>query len=97
VSAISWAGLSYLIGAGSVVGFTAYMWLLDHAPGPLVSTYTFVNPVVAVVLGWRFLGERPSVQMLAGTVLVVGSVVAVWRLGNRPPPHDDRGAIADQA
>jgi drug/metabolite transporter (DMT)-like permease len=95
VSAISWAGLLYLIGAGSVVGFTAYMWLLDHAPGPLVTTYTFVNPIIAVILGWRFLGERPSLQMLAGTVLVVGSVVAVWRLGNRPSRR--RAAVADQA
>jgi drug/metabolite transporter (DMT)-like permease len=95
VSAISWAGLSYLIGAGSVIGFTAYMWLLDHAPGPLVATYTFVNPIVAVILGWRFLGERPTPQMLVGTVLVVGSVVAVWRLNNRPPPRG-RISIADQ-
>jgi drug/metabolite transporter (DMT)-like permease len=85
VSAISWSGLLYLIGAGSVIGFTAYMWLLDHAPGPLVATYTFVNPIIAVILGWRFLGERPTPQMLVGTVLVVGSVVAVWRLSNRPP------------
>jgi drug/metabolite transporter (DMT)-like permease len=61
------------------------MWLLDHAPGPLVATYTFVNPIIAVILGWRFLGERPTPQMLVGTVLVVGSVVAVWRLNNRPP------------
>lgn len=96
VSATSWAGLSYLIGAGSVIGFTAYMWLLDHAPGPLVATYTFVNPIIAVILGWRFLGERPTPQMLVGSVLVIGSVVAVWRLSSRPPRHD-RTAIADQA
>jgi drug/metabolite transporter (DMT)-like permease len=95
VSALSWAGLSYLIGAGSVVGFTAYMWLLDNAPGPLVATYTFVNPIIAVILGWRFLGERPTPQMLAGTVLVIASVVAVWRLNNRPPR--ERTAIADEA
>ena len=94
VSAISWVGLSYLIVAGSVVGFTAYMWLLDHAPGPLVTTYTFVNPIIAVILGWRFLGERPTIQMLAGTVLVVGSVVAVWRLGNRPSRQC--GPVAEQ-
>jgi drug/metabolite transporter (DMT)-like permease len=87
VSAISWDGLLYLIGAGSVIGFTAYMWLLDHASGPLVATYTFINPIIAVILGWRFLGERPTPQMLVGTVLVVGSVAAVWRLGNRPPPQ----------
>jgi drug/metabolite transporter (DMT)-like permease len=95
VSALSWAGLSYLIGAGSVVGFTAYMWLLDNAPGPLVTTYTFVNPIIAVVLGWRFLGERPTAQMLLGTVLVIASVIAVWRLSNRLP--HDRAAIAEEA
>jgi drug/metabolite transporter (DMT)-like permease len=87
VSALSWAGLWYLIGAGSVIAFTAYMWLLDHAPGPLVATYTFVNPIIAVILGWRFLGERPTPQMLVGTVLVIASVVAVWRLNDRPPPQ----------
>jgi len=96
VSAISWAGLLYLIGAGSVIGFTAYMWLLDHAPGPLVATYTFVNPIIAVILGWKFLDERPSPRMLVGTVLVVVSVAAVWRLNNRPAPRD-RSALADQA
>jgi drug/metabolite transporter (DMT)-like permease len=94
VSAISWAGLCYLIGAGSVIGFTAYMWLLDHAPGPLVATYTFVNPIIAVILGWRFLGERPTPQMLVGIVLVVGSVVAVWRLNSRAPRRE-RAVIAD--
>ncbi len=90
VSAISWGGLFYLVGAGSVIGFTAYVWLLDHAPGPLVATYTFVNPIIAVILGWRFLDERLTPQMLVGTVLVVGSVVAVWRLNSRP-------ALADHA
>jgi drug/metabolite transporter (DMT)-like permease len=80
VSAASWAGLVYLTVAGSVVAFTAYVWLLDHAPGPLVTTYTFINPIIAVVLGWALLGERLSPQMLAGIVLVICSVIAVWRL-----------------
>jgi drug/metabolite transporter (DMT)-like permease len=80
VAAVSWAGLAYLTVPGSVVGFTAYVWLLDHAPGPLVATYTFVNPIIAVVLGAALLGERLSTQMLIGIVLVIGSVVAVWRL-----------------
>jgi drug/metabolite transporter (DMT)-like permease len=48
-----------------------------------------------VILGWRFLDERPTPQMLAGTVLVIASVVAVWRLNNRPPRA--RTAIADEA
>jgi drug/metabolite transporter (DMT)-like permease len=94
ISALSWAGLSYLIAAGSVIAFTAYMWLLDNAPGPLVTTYTFVNPIIAVVLGWRFLDERPTPQMLAGTVLVIISVITVWRLTNQP---HTRTAIADNA
>jgi drug/metabolite transporter (DMT)-like permease len=80
VSLVSWMGLGYLTIAGSVVAFTAYVWLLDHAPTPLVATYTFVNPIVAVVLGWAVLGERLTLQMLAGFVLVIASVIAVWRL-----------------
>lgn len=80
VTASSWAGLAYLTLAGSVVGFTAYVWLLDHAAGPLVATYTFVNPIIAVILGRTLLGEQLSTEMLIGVVLVIGSVVAVWRL-----------------
>jgi hypothetical protein len=54
------------------------------------------TPVIAVILGWRFLGERPTSPMLVGTALVIGSVVAVWRLSSRPPPSE-RAAITDQA
>jgi drug/metabolite transporter (DMT)-like permease len=80
ISPISWAGLGYLTFAGSVVAFTAYVWLLDHVRAPLVATYTFVNPIIAVGLGWALLGERLTLPMLAGFVLVVASVIAVWRL-----------------
>jgi drug/metabolite transporter (DMT)-like permease len=59
------------------------MWLLDHAPGPLVTTYTFVNPVIAVILGWQVLDERPTPQMLTGSALVVASVALLWRLNAR--------------
>lgn len=85
ITIVSWAGLAYLTFAGSVIGFTAYVWLLDHAPGPLVATYTFVNPIIAVILGWALLGERLSPQLLIGAVLVIGSVVAVWRLARSEP------------
>jgi drug/metabolite transporter (DMT)-like permease len=88
---VSWAALGYLTFAGSVVAFTAYVWLLDHAKAPLVTTYTFVNPIIAVGLGWAVLGEQLTPQMLAGFALVIGSVVAVWRLEAggtvRPRPH----------
>jgi drug/metabolite transporter (DMT)-like permease len=90
VSAVSLAALAYLTLAGSVVAFTAYVWLLDHVPGPLVATYTFVNPV-AVVLGWAILGERPSLLTLVGMAGVVGSVITVWYLDSpvpdRPTPQ----------
>jgi len=80
VSAESAAALAYLTLAGTIVGFAAYVWLLDNISTSLVSTYTFVNPVVAVFLGWIYLHENPTVSMLLGAVLVVGSVIAVWLL-----------------
>ncbi len=83
VSAMSWAALAYLALAGSVIAFTAYVWLLDHAPGPIVATYTFVNPVIAVALGWAALGERPGLPTLLGMILVVGSVALAWRLDDQ--------------
>ena len=83
VAVQSWAALAYLIVAGSVVGFTAYVWLLEHAPAPLVGTYVFVNPIIALLLGWGLLGERLSTQMLVGMGLVIGSVIAAWRLESR--------------
>lgn len=77
VSLRSLAGLAYLGLAGSVLGFVSYVWLLDHVPAPLVSTYTFVNPIIAVVLGWLFLNEKMTLEMLTGAALVVASVIAV--------------------
>jgi drug/metabolite transporter (DMT)-like permease len=67
----------YLIGFGSLVAFTAYVWLLSVRPSALVSTYAFVNPVVAVVLGALWLGEPLTARVAIGTVLVVGAVALV--------------------
>jgi drug/metabolite transporter (DMT)-like permease len=72
-----WATL-YLIIAGNVIGFVAYRWLLANVPTSLVSTYTFVNPVIAVLLGVYVLAEPFSNVMLFGACLVVISVVAMW-------------------
>ena len=55
--------LAYLLVAGSLVGFTAYVWLLRAAPVSLVSTYAYVNPIVAVALAWLLLGETITLQM----------------------------------
>ena len=77
VSAEAWIALAYLIVAGSIVGFTAYTWLLHHQSPTKVGTYAYVNPVVAVVLG-HFLGrEVLDVRTVLGTVLVLLSVIVI--------------------
>jgi drug/metabolite transporter (DMT)-like permease len=73
-SALAWL---YLVTIGSVVGYTAYTWLLARAPLGLVSTYAYVNPVVAILLGVLFRNESVSVRMLVGAAIVVGSVALV--------------------
>jgi drug/metabolite transporter (DMT)-like permease len=67
----------YLVICGSWIGYTAYIWLLGHAPTSKVSTYAYVNPVVAVFLGWLILHEPIDGYILAGSAIVVASVVLV--------------------
>jgi drug/metabolite transporter (DMT)-like permease len=64
----------YLVIFGSLIGYTAYIWLLKHVPTSKVGTYAYVNPVIAVFLGWYFLGERVDGYILAGTVIVILAV-----------------------
>lgn len=73
----SLAAVGYLIVCGSWIGYTAYIWLLDHVPTSKVSTYAYVNPVVAVFLGWLILHERVDRYILAGSAIVVLSVILV--------------------
>jgi drug/metabolite transporter (DMT)-like permease len=84
VSGESLAGWLYLIVFGSWVGFAAYMWLLRNAPTPLVSTYAYVNPVVAVLLGWAVLSEPVTWTTLAAGGLIVGAVALIV---SRPSAH----------
>ena len=74
LAADSIAAWVYLVVAGSIVGFTAYAWLLRAAPISLVVTHQFVNPLVAIALGMLFLGERPTPLTLVGAALVVAAV-----------------------
>ena len=67
----------YLIVCGSWIGYTAYIWLLKHVPTSKVSTYAYVNPVVAVFLGWLVLRERVDRFIFLGSVIVVLSVILV--------------------
>jgi len=77
VSANSWFGLVYLVVFGSLIGFTAYSWLLKNAQPAMVATYAYVNPVIAVLLGWLIAGESFTGQMLIGAGVIVGSVVLI--------------------
>jgi drug/metabolite transporter (DMT)-like permease len=74
-------GLAYLIVMGSFVGFTTYVWLLRAAPISLVSTYAYVNPIVAVALGWLILGEDITTQMVVAGAAVLVSVAVILRSG----------------
>jgi drug/metabolite transporter (DMT)-like permease len=67
----------YLVVCGSWIGYTAYIWLLEHVPTSKVSTYAYVNPVVAVFLGWLVLHERVDRFIFMGSVVVVLSVILV--------------------
>jgi drug/metabolite transporter (DMT)-like permease len=77
VSIQAWGALAYLTVAGSIVGFTAYLWLLHHESPTRVGTYAYVNPVVAVALGHWLGGEQLGARTVFGTVLVLGSVLAI--------------------
>ena len=77
VSANSWFGLVYLIVFGSLIGFTAYSWLLKNAQPAMVATYAYVNPIIAVFLGWLIAHESFTGQMLLGAGVIVGSVVLI--------------------
>ncbi len=79
VSLRSWLSLAYLILFGSVVAFTAYNWLLEHYSPTLVATHTYVNPLIAVLLGWLLAGEALTLNVLLSTALVIGAVMLVDR------------------
>lgn len=77
VSSGAWAAVAYLTIFGSIIGFTAYLWLMHHESPTRVGTYAYVNPVVAVALGHWLGGEELGLRTLLGTLLVLGSVVAI--------------------
>jgi drug/metabolite transporter (DMT)-like permease len=86
VSLESGLGLAYLVVFGSVLAFTAYAWLLKSSPTGIVSTYAYVNPVVAVLLGAAFLGEPLGPRTLAAGLAIVVSVVLIVS-GDLPRPR----------
>jgi len=90
VSLKAWLALTYLIVAGSIIGFTAYVWLLHHESPTKVGTYAYVNPVVAVLIGYFWGGEALGARTIAGTLLVLSSVVVIT---TTPKKATSAGAI----
>jgi drug/metabolite transporter (DMT)-like permease len=79
VSLRSWLALGYLIVFGSVVAFTAYNWLMEHYSPTLVATHTYINPIVAVLLGWLLASETVTLTVLLSAAMVVAAVMLVDR------------------
>ena len=73
----AWFALAYLIVMGSIVGFTSYVWLIHHESPTKVGTYAYVNPVVAVLVGYFLGGEALGLRTILGTVLVLASVLLI--------------------
>jgi len=89
----SWLSLAYLSVFGSLIAFAAYAWLLREAPLSLVSTYAYVNPLVAVILGGLLAQEVLNAHILLAALVIIGSVVVinVSRLGKVVSPRPIAG------
>jgi drug/metabolite transporter (DMT)-like permease len=77
VSTQSWLALLYLIFFGALVGFAAYTWLLRVAPTPLVSTYAYVNPLIAILLGSLLADETLTLRIILSALVIVSSVALI--------------------
>jgi drug/metabolite transporter (DMT)-like permease len=88
VSARAWLALAYLIVAGSIVAFTAYVWLIHHEAPTKVGTYAYVNPVVAVILGYFLAGEPIGARTVLGTIFVLVSVVVITTTPKKANPAE---------
>jgi drug/metabolite transporter (DMT)-like permease len=85
ISRTVWFALAYLIIAGSIVGFTAYVWLIHHQSPTKVGTYAYVNPIVAVAIGYFLGGETVGPRTLLGTLLVLVSVIVITTTRAKKP------------
>lgn len=95
LSHASWTSIGaffYLLVCGSLIGFTAYSWLLNNVSPAMATTYAYVNPVVAVFLGWLIVGEPLTSRMLSAAVIIVSSVILITTFSREPAPaiHDSQ-------
>ena len=85
VPSVAWLALLYLIVAGSIIAFTAYVWLIHHESPTKVGTYAYVNPVVAVLVGYFLGGEPLGLRTILGTLFVLTSVVVITSTKSKLP------------
>ncbi|MDQ6655155.1 MAG: EamA family transporter [Verrucomicrobiota bacterium] len=99
ISATSWGAWIYLVVIGAIVGYSAYMWLLRHCEPAKVATYAYVNPIVAVLLGAAFAGEKLALRTVVAAGLIIGSVALVITVGQRKsrPQADLTPALAPRS
>lgn len=95
ISAASWWAFVYLIAVGSWIGYSTFVWLLKHSTPARVSTYAYVNPIVAMFLGWLILHEPISPRTSLSAVAIVAAVVIVTTQKNRKPPVVAAASAAD--
>jgi drug/metabolite transporter (DMT)-like permease len=91
VSTRSWLAVGYLSAFGSIVGFTAYVWLLRVVPASRVATYAYVNPVIAMILGWSLAGEHFTMQMLVAALVIVVAVFLIITNQTKRPLRAETG------
>lgn len=84
ISRASLAGYLYLVLFGSIIAFSAYSWMVQHAAPAAVGTYAYVNPIVAVFLGWLIAGESVTPRMIIGAAIIVAAVGIITVMANRP-------------
>ncbi|HAX70170.1 MAG TPA: EamA family transporter [Anaerolineales bacterium] len=95
VSSRSLIGLVYLITIGSIVGFGSYIWLLQNAPISLVATYAYVNPIVAVILGFFFANEALEPRIWLATAIIIGAVIFINSRGKPQVRKEAENVIVD--
>ena len=77
ISARAWGAFGYLVGIGSLVGFSTFVWLMKHSTPARVATYAYVNPVVAVFLGWLILDEPITSRTLVASAIIIAAVAII--------------------
>ena len=93
ISGRSWAALGYLIVFGSGVGFTAYIYILKKSTATRVATYAFVNPVVALFLGWLLVGESINVRTVIAAAVILTAVLLVITAPHPAPVRAERRTV----